>query len=397
MLKNILILFSLFTTYLFKYISLAQRDIDLDIDNMCYYLDRVDLNTNYDDIHYVKPCEKNYYCRKINSNGHEFGTCEKYSPIIKRLNDICKEDAECDTGLTCKDNKYCSLEKDDDAYKVKGEDNTYYNYCPNDLIPIYDDSNDKYICKSKEEEKKMIGKCYNKEIVDGSTVTQTAFPDYFKVCGEQFVAKVEGASTYEKKNTTSNYIGSVPDGTFVEDISACQSGFALYFYGNKKTTIPEGDSSGYLFKMCVTVNEVEAYDSNCFINYTLGENSYIYNAGKFVSSSNDLIVECEYIMTKIEIFQQYLNKMEELKEICENATYYNEPFTCGNDELRKLWYYYNNIENYILYKNEEDIINYLIQDTYHLYGFGKDEENSNELSLFLNINYFIYLLFLYFL
>ena len=89
--------------------------------------------------------------------------------------------------------------------------------------------------------------------------------------------------------------------------------------------------------------------------------------------------------------------MEELKETCENATYDNETFTCGNDELRKLWFFYNHMYYYLLYKKDEDFINNLIQDTYHLYGFGKDEVNSKELSVLLNINYFIYLLILYFL
>ena len=396
MLKNFLILFNLFSTYLFKYLSLAQKDIDLDIDNMCYYLDRAYLDgSNNGDIYYVKPCEKNYYCRKINSNGHVFGTCEKYSPIVKRFNDNCKEDIECDTGLICKDNKYCSLIKDNDAYKVKGEDNNYYYYCPSDLIAIYESS--KYICKSKEEEKKMVGKCYNKEEVENLPVEKAAFPDYLKVCGEESVAKIGSTNNYEKKSVTSNYIGSVDDGKFVEDITACKSGFALNFYGDKKTTLSAGETTGNQFKMCVTVNEVLPYDSNCFINYTLGENSYIYNAEKMVSSSDDLITKCDKIITKVEVFQQYLSKMEELKEFCENSTYYNEPFTCGKDELRKLWYYYNNIENYILYKNEEDVINYLIQDTYHLYGFEKDDENLKDFSIFLKINYFIYLLFLYFL
>ena len=48
--------------------------------------------------------------------------------------------------------------------------------------------------------------------------------------------------------------------------------------------------------------------------------------------------------------------MNEIKEeICENVRFYDEPFSCGNDTLRKLWYYYNNVDNYLLYKNDEDI------------------------------------------
>ena len=52
---------------------------------------------------------------------------------------------------------------------------------------------------------------------------------------------------------------------------------------------------------------------------------FIMNEGKMVASSDDLITKCEKIMTKFEVFQQYLSKMEELKEFDENSTYYNEP------------------------------------------------------------------------
>ena len=392
MIKYILIFICLFSKFLFKYISLAQKDIETDIYNICYYLDHVDLMNDDDDMEYVKPCESNYYCRKIDSNGHIIGTCEKYNSLIKRLNSICNENNECDIGLICSDKKNCIVENDNPAYMVHDLDTVdNYYYCPNNLIPIDVNSDGNFICKSSEEQK-MNGKCFNVETIEGSIITKKAFPDYFKVCGELSVIKNEGASTYSIKNILSNYIGSVPDGKFVYDIRACQSGFALYFYGDKKTTVPDGELSNNIFKMCVTVNEVEKYGSNCFINYTIGENSYIYNSDRV--STGLFSSDCEFIMTKIELFQQYLSKMEELKESCENVTYFNEPFTCGNDELRKLWFFYNNIEYYLLYKNDEDVINYLIQDTYHLYGFGNDSQNSQALSLFLNINYFIFLLFL---
>ena len=42
----------------------------------------------------------------------------------------------------------------------------------------------------------------------------------------------------------------------------------------------------------------------------------------------------------------------------------DEPFTCGKDELRDLWAYYNAPEYYLLYKNEQSIYEYLIQSYY---------------------------------
>lgn len=50
----------------------------------------------------------------------------------------------------------------------------------------------------------------------------------------------------------------------------CESGFALYFYGNKKLDDPfsgiTGSSNKKMFKMCVTVNSIEMlYNNYCRI------------------------------------------------------------------------------------------------------------------------------------
>ena len=85
--------------------------------------------------------------------------------------------------------------------------------------------------------------------------------------------------------------------------------------------------------------------------------------------------------------------MTEKKDECKNNKYYNEPYTCGKDEIRKIWYFYNHPEEYILYKNEEDIIHFLLQQAYPLYGNNNStEKDSTELSTFLNIKYFISLI-----
>ena len=49
-------------------------------------------------------------------------------------------------------------------------------------------------------------------------------------------------------------------------------------------------------------------------------------------------------MTKIELIQDYFSKFNNSKTDCLEGNFYEEPFTCENDELRKVWYYYNNIE-----------------------------------------------------
>ena len=142
----------------------------------------------------------------------------------------------------------------------------------------------------------------------------------------------------------------------MEDPRACKSGYALNFYGDKNITQPTDDTSGNMFKMCVTVNEVQKDNSNCYIKYSIGEKTNIYNTAKIPDNIIDTN-ECEFIMTKIELFKEYTTKMNEIKDTCTTVNFYDEPFTCGNDELRKLWYFYNHIEMYLLYKNDEDIIN----------------------------------------
>ena len=99
MFKYFLIFICLFSIYLFKYGSLAQKELESDIDNISYYLDQVDLYNHQDDIEYIKPCERTNYCRKIDFNGHIIGTCENYTSLFKRLGANRKEYYECKNGL----------------------------------------------------------------------------------------------------------------------------------------------------------------------------------------------------------------------------------------------------------------------------------------------------------
>ena len=47
-----------------------------------------------------------------------------------------------------------------------------------------------------------------------------------------------------------------------------------------------------------------------------------------------------------------------------------------------------------MYRNDEDVINYLIQVEYPLYGF-KSTYQTLEYGFFLNINYFVFILILF--
>ena len=92
-------------------------------------------------------------------------------------------------------------------------------------------------------------------------------------------------------------------------------------------------------------------------------------------------------MTRLEIFQNYKKRYDEIKEECARLLYLDEPGTCRDDELRKWYYFYENPEEYILYKNEPMIMEYLIQTTYPNY----KAEHVNS-SGFLSLNILILIL-----
>ena len=392
-----MIFLNLFSSSFLKYVSLSKKEVEIDIENICYYLEENDLINHNDDIKYVKPCEPGYYCHKIKSNTLEIGTCELYSPVIKKLNDKCSSTNECESNLVCINDK-CLVENSTFPYYKTEYNKNIYVYCPDYLIPIQKTSVDprnSIGCEPKQNYKIMEDKCL---ITTNEGTTTKAYPDYFKLCGNQTIVK--SSDQYELKNTSMNYIGSIEDGLFVEDQKACKSGYALLFYGDKNITQPENDEEDNMFLMCVTVNEVQKDNSNCYIKYSIGEKSNIYNTGKISSNAKNkysiyetIFADCEFILKKIEVFKEYITKMNEIIDTCKNERFYDEPFTCGNDVLRKLWYGYNNIENYLLYKNDNDIINYLIQEAYPLYGFEADEGKEDN-SLYLNFKYFLFLLFL---
>ena len=136
-------------------------------------------------------------------------------------------------------------------------------------------------------------------------------------------------------------------------------------------------------------------DNSCKINYILDKKNYYYDAGKVNQHlvNNDISAFCssfKFIDAQLDLFKQYVNKATQLGNECSNIKYYDEPFTCKNDELRKLYYFFNNIEEYMLYKNEDEITEFILQKVYPSYGvkYSKDDASN-----YLN-NKFICLLIL---
>ena len=399
MVKSHIILICLFSSAFFIYLPFDSMTYDLNIDYLCYY----DISTNT----YVNSCEKGQYCQKF-KNG--IGICQNLTEdLISKLGEDCDSNFQCDKGLICGSNKKCSLNKDNNndniAYKVADSENNniYYYYCPSEEVPIITPSNDNpyedqsYICKNPTDAQK--GKCLHSE--SGSRI----FPEYLKVCGRIEIDKPTGnLKTYTPKIVNTSDIGEVDEYEIVEDERACKTGYALYFYGNKELNKPGDEASiSNMFKRCVNFIESKKLGNGCRIKYSLGdEKEYIYNSNILDSDLKDdkLFTECEFLETKLQFFKDYLKEMtDEKKEECKKNRFYNEPFTCGKDEIRKIWYFYNHPEEYILYKNEEDIINFLLQQAYPSYGNNKnssesDSSDSTQSSTFVNIKYFISLLIL---
>ena len=378
MLKNILLFLYLFSFSFLIYLPLYKKQLDYDIDDICYYKEKI----NDNQLEYVKACQKEQYCLKLDKNS--IGICHNSSlSSIKTLDEDCTLNDECQNDLICQ-NKKCTIANSNDIpYSIVDPSNNEkkYFYCTGDNKPFFieidNQNNEVYKCLSKD---KFGDYCFNPNAPDKKEV----FPDYFKVCGE---------ISLDEKTIKIADIGSLDSNINVDDERACKSGFALYFDNEKEFGTGHSKVHNKIYKVCVELNGAEKRGDYCYINYTKDNENEKYNLNKFEKThfsddySKSLKDDCQYLTTKISLFKNYIEKLKNKRDDCINGKkYYNEPFTCGDDELRLLWYEYNHPVQYLLYKNEEDIINYLVKEIYPSYDpnyipskteEGKDSNNSN--------------------
>ena len=371
MYKYFLIVLSLFSPSISEiYAPMSTRTFDFQVDDICGY------QKSSDDFMYVEPCEKDYSCEMVTNlvspiSYPIIAICRK--KILEELSyfgSSCEEDNDCYSTLKCVEKK-CTLEENDYAVEIGNQ-----FYCPDNLIPIRDNTG--YKCE-KRDKHKMDGLYYLKED-SGETY---AYPDYMKIRGEITLDKAE--NNYQLLKISVNSIGSVDNGKFVEDEKVCKSGFALEFYPNG--TISDTSSTfNTNYKKCVQFDGIEykKYGGTCKIKYILDNKNLVYDVDKvdtnIISSSykNTFCNGFKFKETKLDLFKQYVNKVSELGDECTSNKYYDEPFTCKNDELRKLYYFYNHIDKYLLYKSEDEISEFLLQNEYPSYGvkFSKTEGSS---------------------
>ena len=361
------------------YAPMSLRNFEFPVDDICHY------QKTSDDFIYVEPCEKDYSCQDAVNNGFQIiGICQKTSyeqPTY--FNKACTTDDDCYIGLNCVSNK-CTLEENDVALPISLDNSNFYYYCPDTLIPVKDGSD--YKCKVRQSHE-LDGLCF----LSTGTLTE-ASPDFMKVCGE--ITLDTQANSYGKLKVSANSFGSVDNGKFVQNVMACKSGFALEFYPDGKISSSTLTQS---YNKCVQFNGVEYKRSgSCVIKYIVGNNNYVYDVDKastnIISNKRQFCSEFKFIETKLDLFKQYINKMNQLGTGCTKSNYFDEPFTCRNDELRKLYFSMQNVEEYLLYKNEDEISEYLLQNEYPSYAvkFSKTDGSN-----FITNNYkFICLLFL---
>jgi hypothetical protein len=358
-------------------------------DNVCNYYDREDL------VNYVKPCETGYYCQDTESGAHgadsqhKLHTCQKYMEIpanpstpLKGKDEECNDNAECGYGLTC--------------ITIGSETKTKCNIdCPTDQKSYVIDGN--YECRYEDYKDKCL---YTKDNI----IQRYYNRNRCKTCGKiNFDEKKDGSQKiYYVMNSvdeTDKY--SQPDNTFVLNKNACQSGTALYFYGDGsiKNNIDTAHAiENKLYLKCVTIKAVD-HGSERF-NYTIGDNTiHIYDIDEVEyddvdmngnsQKKNELTGLCtKYFMTIISLWNdnkdEYINYLK-----CTDDSQ-------ADDNLKRKLYYLNHPEIYLLYKDQTEVIEYLIQkanpDIVPIIK-AKEEEGAG----FLNSKYLILSLLLLFL
>jgi len=385
MLKEILLALSLIslsssdTVIPVTYAPWHLRNFDYSISDICSY--------SYNTFKYVKPCQANYMCQSVGGDSHGIETCRQMYKTVKIYGEACSGDIECDSGLECK-GSICVNLNDGSIYDIDdriSDDHVYK--CNSNQRPSFDYVNQRFVCSSNSDPifEGMNNLCYK---YDGTNQKKIP-PSFNKVCGEDSFP-LSGNYISQTSMTT---IGSLDDGTFVTDERACSSGFALYLYRSKTLVKPGNTEDQNMYKVCVTLKEIASDNGgNKVFKYSIGTTENVYNVANLPSDTNYPYPTDSHLMTKLELFKEFVDKAKSVT--CqENQGYDDEQFTCKNDELRRLWYFYHHVEEYLLYKNEDAIVDYLVEQTYPEYS-PRYAEPQQEASSFLNVKFISLLILL---
>ena len=336
---------------------MSEREIDFG-DNVCHYthVHYSESNDTTQIIEYVKGCKKGEICREA-SDGikeYEIKTCQEKDELeLLTLGEKCEYDFQCDDNLKCKDGQ-CTINEGDQPYEKEG-----YYYCPSNYIPIFDLMyGEGFVCKKQSDYQNYSS---NRIFYDDENSNIYLFlPEFLKLCGKiKFYKKdlISPKYEYTMKEVLAASIGSQPDGTYVIDPKACKSGFTLGYYPNNLIIKKENDESRK-YSRCATIDEVDI--DNEIIKYSLDGKEYTISYDKVKD-----ITDIEHIKIKLDMFKKFKENMDK----CKGEKYKKSPFTCGNRELQEYLYFYNHPEHYILYKDEKEIIDYLLNGQYNSFSF----------------------------
>lgn len=369
---------------------------EIDFDDVCYYYHnrKIHGDSGSQNLYYVKGCKKGKLCRDSGYDSN-IKTCQENEKLhLLVLGESCKFDSQCDSRLSCV-NGQCTFSTSDPGYQPYWKEG--YNFCLDGHSPIYNASTTNYSSIYTPNSLSSY-KCYKSS--DFKTNYYYYFekgntnkyiyksPDFLKVPGriefgeEKWTGQDSDGKDHDFTYYYVNYIeeasiGSVEDGEYVDDEMACKSGFAIYYYAGKQLDTPYYDNKNQIYKRCISVKDVDISNagSTCIIKYDLDGFENIIDASSRIISGT-----CLDIKTKLKFFEKFTDKMSD----CKSKPYEDEPFTCGEEDLRKYFYFYKYPEKYRYYKDEEQIIDYLIQNEY--------SSNSN---LMVNTVLLLLILFLY--
>lgn len=356
---------------------LSEKDIYLPMDHkskygedVCGYID--------DGVKYVKPCKKGQYCVDGGNNDYLSDTsmleiCQDIPKVTALFNPNegkCTTSFECEKDLTCIGGK---CEKD----------------CPNQFSTGYYTN---YYCKDNTQ--KGTGFCESQTISTTDTVNpityKYSYPENYKRCGKLTISedpRTGHSGEYYIQLDEYDYIGTVEDGKYVNDQQLCESGFALDFYYDGKSEDTKGNRR---YLRCITPLSISEINTDeCTISYKIKDGDVLnYNLDQY-SARNSLCNE-RFIKIKSEMFRKYSQTIkEDERKTCGELDGINK-YTCENNELIKLWFFYNHPEDYIVYNDREKlskVLDYKIQKEYPNYSF----------SQYLNIKFlFLFLLYLLF-
>lgn len=371
-------------------------------DDICYYRE-IDEKLDYD-VYYVKPCEKGKYCEDQSPFNQNFGFCRDIPTNITSFpsyGETCSTNGECQSGLVC-----------DGTCKLK---------CSSSLTPFQHDLED-FICESNTYKKIESQYCKwyeptytttdNTKFYASSIEYSGTFPELPKECG---IIRYQAITDYDytqivTSGTPPTYksftryieesmdwcsIGEAKDGDFVNDDNNegwrfCKSGFTLEFYPNGELSNPGDNINNYSpgkIAMCVTPTEID--DSNplagCVITYKGKDGSeHKYRASSTICNNKNIVIESQLYT---EFIEEFNNADAEDKKNCYKIPLGNVG-NCQNIKLLKLYYFYNNINDYLFYKDRKDlekVLHFKIQQAFPRY---------YELSTYLNLNCLFLLLIL---